>query len=120
MNWYLAKLVFSIKHETKNTPTQFDEQLRLLQAKDKLEALLKAKMIGIKEENTFKNENEMEVRWDFVDVIELNTIDSFTDGMELSSRIDEHEAIEHYTAYVKHRGQLLISDVQHSTQQVSV
>jgi hypothetical protein len=120
MNWYIAKLVFSIKHETLNITTQFDEQLRLLEAKDKLEALLKAKLIGIKEEDTYKNENEIPVRWDFVDVIELRSLESFTDGMELHSRIDEHDAIEEYTSYVKHRGQLLIHEVQDSTMQVSV
>ncbi len=120
MNWYIAKLVFAINHQGLNSSTQFDEQLRLIEAKDKLESLMKARMIGIKEEHTYTNENEMEVSWEFVDVIELRLVNAFEDGMELHSRIDEHDSTEQYTAYVKHRGQLLINEIQHSSMQVAV
>jgi hypothetical protein len=47
MNWYIAKLVFAINHQGLNDSTQFDEQLRLIEAKDKLEGLMKARMIGM-------------------------------------------------------------------------
>jgi hypothetical protein len=120
MNWYLTKLVFSINHQTKNAPTQFDEQLRLVEAKNKLEALIKAKMIGIKDEYTYNDENEIEVTWSFVDVIELREIQALEDGMELHSRIDEHDVIERYSDYVKHRGQLLSTEIQQVSMQVAV
>jgi hypothetical protein len=120
MNWYITKLVFSINHQTKNAPTQFDEQLRLIEAKNQLEALMKARMIGIKDELTYTNENEIEVTWSFVDVIELREVQSFEDGMEIHSRIDEHDAFEKYTDYVKHRGQLLSAEIQHLSMQVAV
>jgi hypothetical protein len=120
MNWYIAKLVFAINHQGLNDSTQFDEQLRLIEAKDKLEGLMKARMIGIKEEHTYSNENEMEVAWQFVDVIELRSVDAFEDGMEIHSRIDEHDSTDQYARYVKHRGQLLINEIQHTSMPVAV
>lgn len=119
-NWYISKLIFAIHHQHKNILTQFDEQLRLIEAKDKMEALIKARMIGIKEEHTFTTENELEVRWEFIDIVELRLIDNFTDGMEIHSRIDEHEAVEPYTDFVKHRGQLLVKEVEQSVMQSAV
>jgi Domain of unknown function (DUF4288) len=120
MNWYLAKLVFAIHQPTQTEATQFDEQLRLIEAKDKLEAMMKGRMLGIKEEHTFSNDHGQDVRWEFVDLVELREIDHFVDGMEIHSRIDEHEAVESYKDFVKHRGQLLITEVERSTMQVAV
>lgn len=117
MNWFLAKLVFSI-HQSSSIGTQFDEQMRLIEAKDKLEALMKARMIGIQEEHQFHNKDSVEVSWDFIDVIELRTIHQFEDGMELSSRIEEHEITDNYVDYVKHRGQILINEIERSSIQV--
>ena len=119
MNWYIAKLVFSINHQSKHAPTQFDEQLRLIDAKDNLEALMKARMLGIKNESTYTDENEIEVTWSFVDVIELREINMLEDGMEIHSRIDEHDAFDKYTDFVKHRGQLLSSEIQQLSMQVA-
>lgn len=116
-NWYFAKLIFAIQHPQHPSPTQFDEQLRLIAATDQMEALIKARMLGIKEERTYTNEQELEVSWSFVDVIELREVSDFTDGMEICSRIDEHEATNTYTTYVKHRGQLLVQEVEQSVAQ---
>ncbi|MCU0442863.1 MAG: DUF4288 domain-containing protein [Bacteroidia bacterium] len=119
-NWYFAKLIFAIQHPQQQLPTQFDEQLRLIAANDKLEAIIKARMLGIKEERTYTNEQELEVTWTFVDVIELTLVEAFTDGMEICSRIDEHEATDSYAAYVKHRGQLLVQQAEQSVAQSAV
>jgi hypothetical protein len=119
-NWYISKLIFAIHQSHQPIRTQFDEQLRLIEAKDKMEALIKARMIGIKEEHIFTNEKETEVSWQFIDVVELRQIVEFTDGMEIHSRIDEHDAIESYTEFVKHRGQLLVQEVEHSVMQNAV
>lgn len=100
-------------------PTQFDEQLRLIDAKNKLEALMKARMIGIKNESTYTDEHEIEVTWSFVDVIELREVTMLEDGMELHSRIDEHDAFDQYTDYVKHRGKLLSSEIQQLSMQAA-
>ncbi len=113
-NWFIAKLVFGIHQSSQAVITQFDEQLRLIEAKDKLEALIKSRMIGIREENTFTNEQSGEVRWEFVDVVELRLISEFKDGMEICSRIDEHDPADSYIGYVKHRGQLLHNEIEES------
>jgi hypothetical protein len=120
MNWFIAKLVFAIHHHPNAISTQFDEQFRLVLAKDTLEALLKSRMLGIKEEHSFTNENGIEVSWEFIDVIALNLIESFTDGMELNARIFEHDTKDLYIDYVKHRGQLLFNDIQRFSMQVGV
>lgn len=120
MNWFIAKLVFAIHHQPNTTITQFEEQIRLFSAKDKFEALLKSRMLGIKEEHTFTNENAIEVSWEFIDVIELNLIEEFVDAMELHSRINEHDSKELYIDYVKHRGQLLMNDIERYSIQVGV
>ena len=113
-NWFIAKLIFGIHQPHQTAVTQFDEQLRLIKAKDKLEALLKARMIGIKEEHVFTNDQSGEVHWEFVDVVELRLVDEFKDGMELCSRIEEHDSADSYTEYVKHRGQLLLNQIEDS------
>ncbi len=118
-NWFIAKLIFGIHQSNQTVITQFDEQLRLIEAKDKLEALLKARMLGIKEENTFINEQSVEVHWEFVDVVELRLISEFKDGMEICSRIDEHESADSYTEYIKHRGQLLHNEIEESFAQTA-
>jgi hypothetical protein len=120
MNWFIAKLVFAIHHHPNAISTQFDEQFRLVLAKDTLEALLKSRMLGIKEEHSFTNENAIEVSWDFIDVIDLSLIESFTDGMELNARIFEQDSNDLYIDYVKHRGQALINDIEKSSLQVVV
>lgn len=117
--WFIAKLIFGIHLPHQSVVTQFDEQLRLIEAKDKLEALLKARMIGIKEEHTFTNEESNEVHWEFVDVVELRWVDEFKDGMELCSRIDEHESADSYREYVKHRGQILLNQIEGSFAQTA-
>ena len=119
-NWFIAKLIFNIQQPAKQKMTQFDEQIRLIEAKDKLEALLKARLIGIKEEHTFTNEQDEDVNWVFVDVVELRLIDDFKDGMELCSRIEEHDSPESYREYVKYRGQQLLTHIEDSFVQTAV
>ncbi|MEK7225456.1 MAG: DUF4288 domain-containing protein, partial [Bacteroidota bacterium] len=50
MNWYLAKIVFRIVCGDGNHLAQFDEQLRLIRADKREEALLKAQLLGSREE----------------------------------------------------------------------
>lgn len=119
-NWFIAKLIFNIQQPAQQKMTQFDEQIRLIEAKDKLDALLKARLIGIKEEHTFTNEQDEDVNWVFVDVVELRMIDEFKDGMELCSRIEEHESPESYRLFVKHRGQQLLTNIENSFVQTAV
>src|SRR3982750_4508705 len=70
MNWYIAKIVFNITADGVNK-TQFDEQLRLINADSTEEALLRARTIGLNEEDSFYNDNKKKVKWEFVNVADL-------------------------------------------------
>lgn len=94
MNWYITKIVFNITAEQNNN--QFDEQLRLVNAESREEAFLKARTIGLREEDTFYNDNMREVKWEFVNVSEIIPVNKLEDGIELYSRIHETEDTSQY------------------------
>lgn len=98
MNWYITKLVFNIAAE--RSTNQFDEQLRLVAAESKEEAFLKARTIGLREEDIFYNDNLKEVKWEFVNVAEIIPIYNLEDGTELYSRIHETEEATAYIHFV--------------------
>ena len=88
MNWYLTKIIFRIIcGEGDHTP-QFDEQLRLIEARDEQEAFAKAQSIGLKESDAFINAKEQLVQWKFINISELYQL-SLIDGAELHSKISE-------------------------------
>ncbi|HEX6224230.1 MAG TPA: DUF4288 domain-containing protein [Chryseolinea sp.] len=98
MNWYITKIVFNITAE--QTSNQFDEQLRLVNAGSKEEAFLKARTIGLKEEDTFYNDKMKEVKWEFVNVSEIIPLNALVDGAELYSRIHETPEATKYIHFV--------------------
>lgn len=110
MNWYIAKIVFNITAE--HNTHQFDEQLRLVNAESKEEAFLKARTIGLREEDTFYNDNMREVKWDFVNVSEIIPVNKLEDGTELYSRIHE---VDEATAYIHFVHQKAIALRKNST-----
>ena len=89
MNWYLTKLVYRfINGNGLHTP-QFNEQLRVIEAEDRLHAFYKARLIG--EQETIKiTANGLLIQWQFIDVTELLLIDKSTDGAEVWSGIQEN------------------------------
>ena len=98
MNWYISKLVFNIA--TEENPNQFDEQLRLIRAESGEDAFLKARTIGLREEDVFCNDKMKEVKWEFVNVSEIIPIPSPEDGMEIYSRIHETDEASKYIHFV--------------------
>src|SRR6187549_939606 len=94
MNWYITKIVFNIT--TEQSTNQFDEQLRLVNAGSKEEAFLKARTIGLKEEDTFYNDKMRKVKWEFVNVSEILPLNTLEDGTELYSQIHEASEAEQY------------------------
>jgi hypothetical protein len=99
MNWYIAKIVFNITADGVSK-TQFDEQLRLINADSSEEALLRARTIGLSEEDSFYNDNKKKVKWEFVNVAELLPIKKLEDGIELYSRIHETDEANSYISFV--------------------
>lgn len=100
MNWYVAKIVFGIAAEHAEPITQFDEQIRLIQADDREEAFLKARMIGLGEEDSFLNEKNNRVKWEFINVADILPITRLEDGVELYSRIHEMDEAQSYINFI--------------------
>ncbi len=100
MNWYIAKIVFRINTDEKTSKDQFDEHLRLIAADTLEEAVLKARVLGLKNEDCFLNKNNQPVTWEFVNVLDVQLIESLTDGAELYAKIFEKEKSDDYIRYV--------------------
>jgi len=99
MNWYISKIVFSIENK-QAAKSQFDEQLRLVAADSTEEAFLKARTIGLNEEEIFFNSNQNEVKWEFINVSEVIQMSKLEDGIEIYSRIHETEEAGTYINFI--------------------
>jgi Domain of unknown function (DUF4288) len=106
MNWYIAKVVFRISSKGSHRP-QFDEHLRLVSARNFEEAFLKARIMGIKEEDTFLNDRNETVKWEFINVSELQPISELKDGSEIYSQIHETEEASAYINLVHQRAVIM-------------
>ncbi len=102
MNWYIAKIVFRIYSEGSQKP-QFDEHIRLISADSFDEAFVKARVLGISEEESFFNDRNKPVKWEFINVSELYTISELKDGSEIYSTITETEEASNYIQNVHQR-----------------
>jgi hypothetical protein len=60
-------------------------------AESQEEAFLKARMIGLSEEDSFLNDHNKMVKWEFINVEEIRPIHHLEDGVEVYSRIYEME-----------------------------
>jgi len=96
MNWYLAKLVFSIDVSESTVKAEFDEQFRLIKAGSEEEAYFKAKNLGKSLQSSFYNANNKLVKWRFIDASELNLINELSDGVEIYSNTVETKEKESF------------------------
>jgi hypothetical protein len=113
MKWYLSKIVFRILCGDGDHTPQFDEQLRLLAAEDETEAFEKALQIGQSEADSFFNERQQLVRWQFVNVSELFRLSELVDGAELYSRINEVDDARSYTDFIHLRAESIREKQSH-------
>lgn len=102
MSWYVAKLVFQITTGADRQVAQFDEHLRLIRATSFEQAFVKARLLGIREEDTPGNVTS-QVSWEFVNIVELYPLQNLSDGIELYSRIHETSEAHHYITLVHRR-----------------
>jgi hypothetical protein len=96
MNWYISKIIFRITAENTKHKPQFDEQLRLISANSEEEAFLKARTIGLGEEDSFLNDKKNTVKWEFINVAEIVPLKDLKDGMEIYSHIHETDEARSY------------------------
>jgi hypothetical protein len=102
MNWYIAKIVFRICNEG-SQHLQFDEHIRLIAAGNFEEAFLKARILGISEEDAFLNDRNKPVKWEFINVAELFPIRELKDGSEIYSTITEKDETSNYIDTIHQR-----------------
>jgi hypothetical protein len=113
MNWYLAKLVFRIIcGEGRHIP-QFDEQLRLIQAVNEVEAFEKGTKIGKQEQDQFYNQDRKMVQWKFINISELYRLSGLLDGAELYSRVQETENADLYIELTNKKAAHIMSNSTH-------
>ena len=110
MNVYIAKLIFKIIIENKDTRQeiqQFDEQTRIIKAGTMESAFYKARVIGKKEENGFLDKNNKQITWKFIDVIGLYCIQNKQDGEQLYEQTHEIENGEAFIEYAKYKSMII-------------
>ena len=114
MNWYIAKIVFNISAENTLHRPQFDEQLRLIAAENMEEAFMKARTLGLSEEDSFLNDKKNKVKWEFINVSEIVPLKTLEDGMELYSHIHETEEAKSYIHCVHQKAIFLRMNTAHN------
>lgn len=107
MSWYLAKIVFRIVCGDGEHTAQFDEQLRLIKAASKNEALIKAQSTGKAEQDSFLNAENKLVQWQYINVSELYRLSELTDGAEVYSRIEERDDGDDYVKVINKKAEHL-------------
>lgn len=110
MNWYVAKVIFRIISNEGSNQAQFDEQLRLISAETRFEAFEKATQLGKDNEDRFLKDSKQTVKWQFVNVAEVNQLSELADGTELYCNIHEAENADLYIGWANHRASLIELD----------
>lgn len=108
MNWYLAKIIYQIRCGEESNPCQFDEQLRLITALNKVDAFHKAQLVGKQEEEIFVNQKQQLVQWKFINVAELYKLSELIDGAEVYSRIEESDHPDSYINNINKRAEQIL------------
>src|ERR1044072_561877 len=103
MQQYLAKLMFNINIDKGKNVSQFDEQIRLIEANSLESAFLKAKSIGRHEETVFLNQNNKTITWEFIDVTELYPLNEFKDGEQLFSVTHDEKDAASFLNYIREK-----------------
>src|SRR3954464_10338756 len=85
MKKYLVKLMFNINIDNGNNTSEFDEQIRVVEANSLENAFYKARSLGKKEEETFLDAESKMVSWNFIDVAEVYPLEEIKDGEQLYS-----------------------------------
>ncbi len=103
MKKYLAKLIFKVSFEDQSQNVEFDEQMRLIEARNLEEAFFKARYLGQKEEEAFTNKDLNKITWSFIDVADLYTIEATKDGEQLYSTTHKMEDDQSFIQYIKQK-----------------
>jgi Domain of unknown function (DUF4288) len=103
MKQYLTKLMFNIHIDDGNDASQFDEQIRIVQSESLEDAFHKARRIGKTEEETFMNSHNRPVRWQFIDVSDVYSLEELKDGEQLYSNTHKIKDTSSFIRYIRQR-----------------
>ena len=107
MSTYLVKLMFNINIDNGSHTSQFDEQIRVVEAFNEEEAFHKARAIGRHEEETFVNSENKLVLWKFIDVVELYSISAAKDGEQIYSSTHEKADTNSFINYIRQKAMMI-------------
>src|SRR3954464_15236501 len=99
MKQFLVKLVFKIEFHGGKSAPQFDEQMRLVEARSAEDAFHRARALGAKEQETFAHRSGEIISWKFIDVSEVYALESVRDGQQICSTThitDDETGFVHY------------------------
>jgi hypothetical protein len=109
MNWYLVKLVYRVVCGSGSHTPQFNCQVRLMEAEDVLHAFYKARLTGERETITLCDKTTP-VYWKFIDVLEIISVNHYSDGAEILSEINEEQDADMYIRMVHKRSAALLEE----------
>lgn len=103
MNRYLIKLMFNINIDNGNNVSQFDEQIRVIESHNLEDAFYKARAIGKREEETFLNNENQLVNWQFIDVAEVYPLENLKDGDQVYSSTRKIKDTTSFISYIRQK-----------------
>jgi len=107
---YIAQLYFEIQSQEQNK-SQFDCQLRMIQAENEEEAFFLAKEIGLKETTQFVNENGKLVKWNFVGITHIQELDFSENGTQIFSDTIEIDKKDTFLSYIQTKSKDLAMNI---------
>lgn len=107
MQRYLVKLMFNINIDNGNHASQFDEQIRIVEAYSLEAAFQKARTIGRKEEEIFINNESKMVNWQFIDVVDVYELESIKDGEQVYSTTHENTERSSFINYIRQKAMVI-------------
>lgn len=119
MKWFLARYIYQIVSGDDNYISQFDEQMRLINALNSNEALIKAEAMAEGFHPPFKNCKGEPVVWKFICIADLHEISAPDNGAEVASILHEPadaagflSEVEKRKAYLKQHMKLKTSETE--------
>jgi hypothetical protein len=107
MKRYLVKLMFNINIDNGSHASQFDEQIRIVEAYSLDAAFQKARTIGKKEEEIFINNESKMVNWQFIDVADVYELESLKDGEQIYSNTHENTDRYSFINYIRQKAMII-------------
>jgi hypothetical protein len=107
MNHYTVKLIFRIICGEGKHAVQFDEQFRLIEAHDESEAIQRATLFAMKQEEDNPQTGKYPVKWEFVGVTEVSRLPELKNGSELYSSVKEVDDEKEYMQIIKERVRMM-------------